>query len=216
VLNLMAASALILVGGRSARMGRPKATLPFGAVSMLERIIAELHRGFGDLIIVAAPAADEAFKVEDLIDRCEPADGGEVVRLIRDEHRWGGPAQALACGLAAARNEIVFACSSDLPLLTVEVARAICAMVGDHDAAVPEIGGRLQPLCAAYKRRCATAIAADEAAGERRLSELVARLDLRRIGEAEMRAVDPELRCCLNVNTPADYARALAGIPRSE
>ena len=214
--GLTAASAVILAGGRSARMGRPKATLPFGAVSMLERVVAELRRGFDDLIIVAAPAADEAFKAQDLIDgrkpvHCgEPVDGGEVVRLIRDEHRWGGPARALAHGLAAARNDIVFACSSDLPLLTLKVAHAICAMVGDHDAAVPEIDGRLQPLCAAYRRRCATLIREGETAGERRLIELVAKLDLRRIGEAEMRAIDPELRCCLNVNTPADYERALA------
>jgi molybdopterin-guanine dinucleotide biosynthesis protein A len=209
--NLTPASAVILAGGRSARMGRPKATLPFGAVSMLERMVAELPHGFTELIIVAAPATDETFSVEDLIS-------SYPVRVVRDEHRWGGPAAALARGLAAARNDIVFACSSDLPLLTVEVACAVCAMVGDHDAAVPEIGGRLQPLCAAYHRRCATLIAAGEAAGERRLIELVARLDLRRISEEEMRTIDPELRCCLNVNTPADYERALAiaGIRRSE
>jgi len=37
-------SAVLLAGGASARMGQPKATLRFGGVMLLERIVNELSR----------------------------------------------------------------------------------------------------------------------------------------------------------------------------
>jgi len=48
-----------------------------------------------------------------------------------------------------------------------------------------------------------------EAEGERRLTALALRLRIRRVSEAEIRPLDPELLSLLNVNTPEDYARAL-------
>ena len=77
-------------------------------------------------------------------------------------------------------------------------------------AAMPSVAGILQPLCAAYRRDAAmTALAAMEAAGERRLTTVADRIEVRAIEEAELRVIDPDLRSLLNVNTFEDYARAL-------
>jgi molybdopterin-guanine dinucleotide biosynthesis protein A len=135
------------------------------------------------------------------------------VRLIRDEAEYAGPALALVRGLAAASNEITFVCSCDLPLMRAEVARALCDSLREipasYAAVIPEIGGRLQPLAAAYRRACGPAIAAIAAGGESRLTAIAMRLNPRHAGEAELRRLDPELLSFLNVNTPEDYARAL-------
>jgi molybdopterin-guanine dinucleotide biosynthesis protein A len=48
-----------------------------------------------------------------------------------------------------------------------------------------------------------------EAAGERRLTKVADRIEVRAIEEAELRVIDPDLRSLLNVNTFEDYARAL-------
>ena len=121
-----------------------------------------------------------------------------------------GPVGALARGFTHARHSIVFACSCDLPLLDGAVAHALCAMLDGFDAVIPEIGSRLQPLHAAYRRAAAgAALRGMEAEGERRLTALALRLHVRRVGEAELRPLAPELLSLLNVNTPADYARAL-------
>jgi molybdopterin-guanine dinucleotide biosynthesis protein A len=82
-------------------------------------------------------------------------------------------------------------------------------MIGQSDAAVPVIGGRFQPLCAAYRCRSAGAIARGLAAGERRLTVLVESLKIRRVDEAQLRGLDPELTSFTNINTPEDYQRAL-------
>ena len=42
------ASAIILAGGRSARMGQPKATLLLGGITLIERTVIELARAEKD------------------------------------------------------------------------------------------------------------------------------------------------------------------------
>jgi molybdopterin-guanine dinucleotide biosynthesis protein A len=186
-------------------MGRAKPSLPFGQVTILQRMVAELDRGFDDVIVVAAPA--EAFDAAAVIGDTRG------VRLVRDEAEYGGPALALVRGLAVAKNEIAFVCSCDLPLLRMEVAQALCdwlrEMPPSYAAVIPEIGRRLQPLAAAYRRACGPVVAAIAAGGESRLTAIAMRLKIRRAGEAEMRPLDPELLSFLNVNTPEEYARAL-------
>ena len=74
---------------------------------------------------------------------------------------------------------------------------------------IPEIGGRIQPLHAVYRTRCADALEAVAARGEKRLVAIADAVNARVVEERELRAIDPELRSFFNVNTPDDYARAL-------
>jgi molybdenum cofactor guanylyltransferase len=192
------ASAIILAGGRSSRMGQAKAALDFGGKSILERIVAELAACFDDLIIVAAPEDAENFRIQ------IPG-----ARTIRDEIAFAGPLDALRRGLLVARHEIAFACSCDLPLLKSAVAVELCAMVGVHAATIPIVDGRVQPLCAAYRKTAGDSIAKLLESGEQRLTALADAPNTRRVTEDELRRVDPTLASFINVNTPDDYARAL-------
>jgi molybdenum cofactor guanylyltransferase len=112
-------------------------------------------------------------------------------------------------GLDAIVHDVAFACSCDLPMLSSYVAAQLVAMLHDYDAVIPEVGGKLQPLHAVYRKRCARAIVALEAGGEKRLTAGAGAINARRVNEVEMRAIDPELRSFFNVNTPEDYRRAL-------
>ena len=184
-------------------MGRSKASLPFGGVTILERIVGQLADYFDDLIVVAGALVEES-----------PAplmtNSSARVTILNDEQPYQGPVSALARGMTYAQCPAVFACSCDLPLLNGALAHALCAMLGGYDAVIPEVGARLQPLHAVYRRAAAgAALRAMEAEGERRLTALALRLHVRRVGEAELRSRDPELLSLLNVNTPADYVRAL-------
>jgi molybdenum cofactor guanylyltransferase len=193
------ASAIILAGGRSARMGRPKATLRFGNTTLIERTIAELARVFDDIVVVGAPES-EAIEL--------PALGAAT--MVRDDDAYQGPIGALARGLRMARHELAFACSCDLPMLRAEVVPWLLSLLDEgDDAVIPQVGQRLQPLHAAYRTRCAGALEAMLARGERRLSAIADAVRTRVVSEAEYRRADPETLSCFNINTPEDYARAL-------
>lgn len=204
-------SAVILAGGRSSRMGLPKAALPFGSSTILERLLDSLGDRFAEVIVVAAPLGDEPFSIERALAR--RAGRSDVVCPIieRDDQAFEGPVAGLRRGLLRARAEICFACSCDLPLLRPELATLLCARLSaGADAAIPLIAGKLQPLCAAYRRDpAAAALAAMETEGERRLTLIAERLKVETIDEASLRTLDPDLRSFLNVNSAEDYMRAL-------
>lgn len=192
-------SAIVLAGGASARMGRTKADLPFGAETMLARIVRELAREFDDIVIVAAPSDQDSER--------PPLAG---VTTIHDETAYGGPLDALARGLRAAAHPVAFACSCDLPLIDASVARKICEMAADdEDAVIPRVDGIDQPLHAAWRTRCAGILSEMHRAGYRRITQAFPKIRARIVDESELRKISPTLVSFLNVNTPEEYDRAL-------
>lgn len=192
-------SAVVLAGGRSSRMGADKAAMAWGAETMLGRVVAELSHCFEELVVVAGPRQDAA----------AIALSGAAARVVRDSQPFEGPVAALRLGLARVHAEVAFVCACDLPLVSARLALALCEMAVGHDAAIPVVQGRLQVLHAAYGKSCLPALDAMIRRGTRKLQELPPLLDARIVAENELRAHDPELRSFLNVNTPADYTRAL-------
>ena len=47
--------AVVLCGGRSSRMGRPKAWLPFGDEVLLQRVVRRIAEAAWPIAVVAAP-----------------------------------------------------------------------------------------------------------------------------------------------------------------
>lgn len=203
----MRAGAILLVGGRSSRMGRAKAALDWHGEPLAARVARVLARsvGGGPVVAVAAPGQE--------VPRL-PAG----VALAFDPSEDAGPLQALAVGLEAlaGRAEVAFASSVDAPLLHARFVQAVLGALGDgDDAAVPVAHGHRQPLAAAY--RLGLADVADEllAAGERGLGALLDAARTRFLDEDALRrrgdlaTVDPALDALRNVNTPEEYEAAL-------
>lgn len=189
---------MILAGGRSRRMGTPKALLPFGCETLLERLVRLLATEFAEVLVVAAPGQELPV--------------GKA-RRAEDEFPGAGPLGGLHAGLKAMRHPVAFVTGCDGPFLQPAVARLLVERVGEHAAALPEWNGRLQPLPAAYSRnllpdlekRLRTACRPSDL----RLGLLAERPDVHRVAEAEIRAVDPDGLSFFNLNTPQEYAAAL-------
>ena len=196
---------IVLAGGRSSRMGTPKADLEWHGSTLLRRTAAILARVTeGPVVVVRAPGQD--------LPALPP--GTEVV----DDPREGlGPVQGLATGLAALRGraEIAFVSSTDMPFLhPAFVRRVLRAAQEGADVALPVAHGYPQPLAAAY--RTALATVAERLVAEQRLRPafLFEQCAVTRLDEAALRAdpvlaaLDPGLDSVVNVNSPADYQAA--------
>jgi molybdenum cofactor guanylyltransferase len=189
--------AVVLCGGRSTRMGRDKAALPFGGETLLQRVVRVLGAVVAEVVVVSRPGQ----ALPDL-----PPD----VRPAHDEAIDRGPLGGLLAGLRASSADAVWASACDVPFLHPAVVDLLFRRLGAHDAAVCEAQGRLHPLAAVYRPRIADAVAALLADEEARATALLDAVDTVRVGEPDLRAVDPTLDTLANLNTPADYEAALA------
>jgi molybdopterin-guanine dinucleotide biosynthesis protein A len=189
------ASAIVLAGGRSTRMGQPKALLPFGGEPLIARVVAVLQPRFAEVIVVAAP------------DQTLPS---LPVVLVRDEVAYRGPVGGLYHGLSAARGEIAFATSCDSVFLNVDLIAYLVSRAPGHDVVVPSWQGRDQPLHAVYRKTVAPLLGAQLAADALRLADVFEKVRTCRIDEKTIRRFDPGGLTFFNMNTPADYADALA------
>ena len=189
---------VVLCGGRSSRMGRAKALLPFGPEMMLQRVVRILREVVDPIVVVAAPDQE-----------LPPLPAG--VRIARDEQEYLGPLAGIGAGLRALAGDVEAAyCSScDVPLLKPEFVAAVIAALGDHEAAVPREGDFYHPLAGVYRVSLADRVAELVNAGRLRPLFLIEECRSRAIDIDELRRVDPQLESLRNVNSPEDYAAAL-------
>jgi molybdopterin-guanine dinucleotide biosynthesis protein A len=199
------AAGIVLAGGRSSRMGTPKAALEWHGSTLLRHVVGLVARGVdGPVVVVRAPGQALPALPED-------------VSVVDDAVEGRGPLQGLAAGLAAVETERAFVSSTDTPLLQpVFVRRVLRALDDDVDVALPHAHGYPQPLAAAYRVALRDVIERRLAASQARLGELFADCRVRRLGEAELladaelAAADPALDSLVNLNEPADYEAARA------
>jgi molybdopterin-guanine dinucleotide biosynthesis protein A len=198
----MRTGGIVLCGGQSKRMGRPKAWLPFGDEFMLPRVVRLLREVVYPLVVVAAPDQD----VPPL-----PAD----VAVVRDEEKGRGPLQGLAAGLAALRGkaEAAYLSSCDVPFLQPAFVRRLIDLLGDHAICVPRVGDYHHPLAAVYRIEVAEAVARLLAENRLRPFYLFEAVPTRVVEARELADVDPTFQTLRNLNTPEDYEAALREIP---
>ena len=89
-------------------------------------------------------------------------------------------------------------------MLNSDVAADLVAMLDDFDAVMPEVGGKLQPLHAVYRKHVQTRSRRSKQSGEKRLTANASAINARKVGEEELRKIDPQLTSFFNVNTPED------------
>ena len=141
----MVVGGIVLCGGRSERMGRSKALLPFGPESMLQRVVQLLGEAVRPLVVVAAPGQDLPVL---------PSAGARRSRSRRGM-RAAWKVCTADCALASREVEAAFVSGCDTPLSRPAFVHRMIEQLGDFDVAVPREGhlpasaGRCLPYCLA-------------------------------------------------------------------
>ncbi len=189
---------IVLCGGRSRRMGRPKAWLPFAGEVMLPRVVRLLAEVVSPLVVVAAPEQE-----------VPPLPDG--VGVVRDEVEGRGPLAGLAAGLRglAGRADAAYLSSCDVPLLRPEFVRHMIALLGDAAVCVPRVEGYTHPLAAVYRLGVLERVERLLAEDRLRPVFLFESVPTRVVEAAELAEADPGLRSLRNLNTPEEYEAAL-------
>jgi molybdenum cofactor guanylyltransferase len=198
----------VLAGGRSTRMGRPKANLEWHGSTLLHRVTGIVGRAVeGPVVVVRSPGQE--------LPALPP-----WVRVVEDAAEGRGPLQGLAAGLAAVRDEaeLAYVSSTDVPLLHPAFVRAVvrAAIDPNVDVALPAVHGYTHPLAAAYRTSLVESVERLIAEDRLRTGFLFDDARVRELSEddllrdPDLADADPELLSVLNLNEPDDYERARA------
>jgi molybdenum cofactor guanylyltransferase len=149
----MSAAGFVLVGGKSRRMGRDKALLPWNSGTLAQEIATRVSAAAGSATLVGDPKLY----------------GSLGFPCIPDLRSGFGPLSGIEAALAAhlAERNLVLAC--DIPDVSIDHLQTLLNTPGDC-IITEDTAGQLHPLCAVYHSRCLDAVR--EALDHRRLKLL--------------------------------------------
>jgi molybdenum cofactor guanylyltransferase len=188
------ATAVVLAGGKSSRMGRPKALLLFDGEPLIVHLARALERMFAETVIVAAPEQE-----------LPPL----PAILVRDEVPYQGPVGGIYYGLRVASGKNCFVTSCDVAFLNPSLISHLLSQISDYDVVVPHWQERFQPLHAVYRTSVLPLLKEQLERGELRPIFLFDKVRTRKIDEGEVKIFDPDGLSFFNMNTPDDYQQAL-------
>lgn len=187
----MEATLLVLAGGESRRMGRPKAWIEVGDTVLLRFVVERLAPAFSEVMV--------AFSEPEQMEQHVP------YRVVFDRKQNAGPLAGLEAGLMAARHEVLFAVACDMPYVTRSAAELAVMAARSCDAAIPRHDGLFEPVCGAYRKTALPSIVGALDAGQFTAHDVVEHLDV-----TWLESLDPAQ--FESLNTPADLERFHAAL----
>lgn len=187
------ATGFVVAGGKSRRMGRDKALLPWNGATLLDHTVARLGAVCASVRVLSGTERryeDRGLSVEtDAVPDAGPL-GGIYTGLL-----GMGAGTGLFLGV-------------DLPFVTVDLLRRLLELSAGHDAVVPMSPRGPEPLCAVYRSTCLEPIRRRLAAGDLKATSFWPDADVLHASAGHLSDLGPLDAMFRNVNSPADYESA--------
>ena len=189
-------AAFILTGGKSARMGEDKAFLQMGGKTLLD-VAREL----------AAKVCNTVNIVGDR-ERFGP-------EAIEDIFRDSGPLGGIHAALSNTTADLNLVLAVDTPFLDPKFLSWMLDEAASSQAVVtvPKLASGFQPLCAVYRRSFKDVAEEALKSGRFKIDPLYDKVSTRPVTDADLKQLAFDSRMFDNLNTRADFDRALKTKP---
>jgi molybdopterin-guanine dinucleotide biosynthesis protein A len=180
------ATAIVMAGGKSKRMGTDKSMLPVKGQSIIEIICNQLRDCFEEILISANHAEKFAFL---------------GYKVIPDKIPEQGPLMGIASALEASTNEFNFVAACDIPEINLNFVNRMLmqATESQADIVIPVTSkDKYEPLFAIYRKRIVEVIYKTLSSGKRKITEV---FPLCTVKHFEMDYTD----WLMNINTKTEY-----------
>ena len=192
----------ILAGGENRRIPVLKGFLNIEGRAIIERTLATLSAVF-DKVVISTNIPERHFYLG--------------VPLIGDIMKEKGPVIGMLSVLYATGEEAAFFVACDMPFVSGKLIRYMASVYERErsrgsgqegaDAVIPVFEGKTEPLFGIYTRSSVQTMETMVRTGKRGLISMLDNMNVRYVGDEEVRAMDPEGRSFVNINTIEDYER---------
>jgi molybdopterin-guanine dinucleotide biosynthesis protein A len=187
------ATAIVVAGGRSARLGTDKRWIDLDGEALIHRSVRLMRTIFRDVVVSSN----------------DPIPGlPSGVEVIPDETPGLGPISGIDACLRRTGADVVFAAACDAPFPSRALIGAMHPLVPTASAVVPQTARGLEPLFAFYGRDCLGAFRELLDGGDSQLIRVFDHVPTRRFTADELAGIPGAELSFLNINEPADLARA--------
>jgi len=177
------ATAIILAGGDSCRMGTDKSMLPIKGKPIVETISEQLRDSFEQILISTNEVENLAFL---------------GLEIVPDRMQGQGPLMGIASALEASANEVNFVVACDIPHIDLAYVRKMLSQAKGADIVIPRSRDKeYEPLFAVYNKSALEAINKVLRTGGRKISDVFTRC---KVSYIELKADS-----FANLNTRAEY-----------
>jgi len=198
---------IVLCGGHSRRMGKPKEWLV-----LRNRVEARVwhRREAGETLLQHCVGVLS----ESLVEVVVAARVGQVLpplpgncRVVRDAVKNRGPLQGMAAGFDALVGKVrcAFVLACDQPFVNHDFIVLLHELKGNAQAAVVGSEDKFYPLAALYDLTTREMLNRMLATGEQRVMEFVRCCKPRIVTQEELKRVDPDLLALRNINDDRTY-----------
>ena len=184
---------IILLGGKSERMGTDKYLLPFFNLKLIEVLVRELEKATAEVILIT----NEPEKISFLSHK-KFADFYSVPSALTGLH----------AGLHYSNYETNFVLACDLPLFDARMVSFFCDQLENAQAVIPRTSKGYETLCALYSKACLPSIERMFAEKNYAIQSLLDRISVVTIPSEKIETVTHS-GVFMNMNTPEEYRLAL-------
>ena len=164
VCRLVEASAVILAGGESRRMGQDKSMLPVKGKPLIRHIYDQLVAHFDEILISTNTPEKYAFL---------------SARTVSDWVPGQGPLMGIASAVTGARHERVFVTACDIPEVDIGSMQRMLVQAADCDCVIGRSPAGHEPLFAVYRKSALPAMREVLEAGGRKISAIFPKVRMR-------------------------------------
>lgn len=191
---------IVLIGGRSRRMGSDKCSLQINGRTLLQRVVDSLDSFTNEVVVVGSSRTPPPVIQNQPTLRY-------VTDLIEDE----GPLVAIATGLESIESPAALVAACDLPYLQHPLLRFLVQRTSNAmPLVVPVYDGTPQFLCSAWRRELLPAIHELIRNGVRSVSAALNSIPHELVQPGTYSHLDAIGQSFMNVNTPNQLATARA------
>lgn len=189
-------TAAILAGGKSSRMNyKNKAFLEYENNYFIQRIIDALS-DYEEIIIISNNPDD--YK-------------GLGLKVIKDIYPSQGPLSGIHSALNYIKTDYCLVVACDMPFINKNVVNYLGSINDDYEVLIPKVEGKLQPLCAIYKKSCKELMERELLRNNNKLIKTCLNFNTKIIDDfSSLREInDKKEKNFYNINTVEEYGKLI-------